>query len=241
MAGLKPDITVGSSIRPTGLDNAAAALRFWERRQEVVANNLANVNTDGFKGERAFARLLDGNVPVVDAVTDLRTGAINATGNPLDVALSGEGFFVVQTPKGERLTRGGSLTIDADRRLVDAGGNPLLGADAVPAGAKQILIDPQGRVKADGKDVGRLRIETVAPGAHLQHEGGGQFSTKAARVEADPTRTKVRQGALEASNVSSLDSLIDMIAVQRAYGAVQKSISTLDSVRGLAATELGRS
>ena len=95
-------------------------------------------------------------------------------------------------------------------------------------------------MKADGKDVGRLRIETVAPGAHLQHEGGGQFSTKAARVEADPTRTKVRQGALEASNVSSLDSLVDMIAVQRAYGAVQTSISTLDSVRGLAATELGR-
>lgn len=222
------------------MDNAAAALRYWERRQEVVANNLANVNTDGFKGERAFARLLDGNVPVIDTATDLRSGAVSATGNPLDVALTGDGFFVVQTPKGERLTRGGSLTIDADRRIVDASGNSLQGVDAVPAGTKLIAIDGQGRVKADGKDIGRLRVETVAPGAHLQHEGGGQFSTTAARTETDMTRTKVRQGAFEGSNVSSLESMVDMIAVQRAFGAVQKTISVLDSVHGMAASELGK-
>ena len=231
---------MGSSIRPTGLDNAAAALRYWERRQEVVASNLANVNTDGFKGERAFARLLDGNLPVIDSATDLSTGAISPTGNPLDVALSGDGFFVVQTPKGERLTRGGALSIDGERRIVDANGQPLLGVDAVPAGAQQIAIDAQGRVRADGKDIGRFRIETVPPGSSLQHEGGGQFSTTAARTEADMSRTKVRQGAIEGSNVSSLESMVDMIAVQRAYGAVQKSISVLDTVRGMASTELGK-
>jgi flagellar basal body rod protein FlgG len=232
---------VGSSIRPTGLDSAVAALRFWERRQEVVANNLANVNTDGFKGERAFARLLDGNLPVVDTATDLKTGAISATGNPLDVAISGDGFFVVQTTKGERLTRGGSLSIDAERHLVDPNGNPLLGVDAIPVNAKQILIDPMGRVKADGKDVGRLRIETVPHGTRLQHEGNGQFSATVARSEADMTRTKVRQGSVEGSNVTSLESMVDMIAVQRAYGAVQKSITALDGIRGLASSELGKS
>jgi flagellar basal body rod protein FlgG len=231
---------VGSSVRPTGIDTAAAALRYWERRQEVVANNLANVNTDGFKGERAFARLLDGNFPVIDTATDLHTGSINATGNPLDVAISGDGFFVVQTPKGERLFRGGSLSINADRRMVDADGHPLQGADAVPVGAKEITIDPQGRLKADGKDIGRLRIETVPPGSKLQHEGGSLFSTTAARTEADWDKTKVRQGAIEGSNVSSLESMVDMIAVQRAYGAVQKTISTLDAVHGLASTELGK-
>jgi flagellar basal-body rod protein FlgF len=231
---------VGSSVRPTGLDNAAAALRYWERRQEVVASNLANVNTDGFKGEKAFAKLLDGNLPVIDTATDLSTGAINPTGNPLDVAIAGDGFFVVQTPKGERLTRGGSLSLDADRKIVDANGNQLQGVDAVPVGAKIIAIDGQGRVKADGKEIGRFRIETVAPGANLHHEGGGQFSTTAPRAEADMARTKVRQGAIEGSNVSSLESMVDMIAVQRAYGAVQKSISALDAVRGLATTELGK-
>lgn len=231
---------MGSSVRPTGLENAAAALRYWERRQEVVANNLANVNTDGFKGERAFARLLDGGVPVIDTSTDLRNGAVSATGNPLDVAIAGDGFFVVQTPKGERLTRGGSLSIDADRRLVDASGNQLMGVDAIPANAKLIAIDGQGRVRADGKDIGRFRIENVAAGANLQHEGDGLFSTTAARTEADMTKTKVRQGAIEGSNVSSLESMVDMIAVQRAYGAVQKSISALDAVRGMASSELGK-
>ncbi|MDQ8153267.1 MAG: flagellar hook basal-body protein [Gemmatimonadota bacterium] len=231
---------MGSSVRPTGLENAAAALRYWERRQEVVANNLANVNTDGFKGERAFARLLDGNTPVVGTTTDLSNGSVNATGNPLDVAISGDGFFVVQTPKGERLSRGGSLAIDADRRIVDANGNQLQGVDAVPVGAKLIAIDAQGRVRADGKDIGRFRIETVPPGTNLQHEGGGQFSTTAARTEADMTRTKVRQGAIEGSNVSSLESMVDMIAVQRAYGAVQKSMAALDAVRGMASAELGK-
>ena len=231
---------MGSSVRPTGLENAAAALRYWERRQEVTANNLANVNTDGFKGERAFARLLDGNLPVIDTATDLSTGGITPTGNPLDVAIAGDGFFVVQTPKGERLSRGGSLSIDADRRIVDPNGNPLQGVDAVPAGAKLIAIDGQGRVKADGKDIGRFRIESVPPGSKLQHEGGGQFSTTASRTEADMTKTKVRQGAIEGSNVSSLESMVDMIAVQRAYGAVQKSVSALDAVRGMASSELGK-
>lgn len=231
---------MGSSVRPTGLDSAAAALRYWERRQEVVANNLANVNTDGFKAERAFARLLDGNLPVIDTSTDLKNGAISATGNPLDVAVAGDAFFVVQTPKGERLSRGGSLSIDADRKLVDASGNVMQGVDTIPIGAKQITIDGQGRVKADGKDVGRFRLETVAPGAALQHEGDGLFSTTGARTEADMNKNKVRQGAIEGSNVSSMESMVDMIAVQRAYGAVQKSITALDSVRGLAVTELGK-
>lgn len=231
---------MGSSFRPTGLDTAAAALRFWERRQEVTANNLANVNTDGFKGERTFARLLDSTIPVIDTATDQRNGNISATGNPLDVAISGEGYFVVQTPKGERLFRGGALNIDSERRLVDANGNPVLGADAVPVGAKQIIIDVHGHLKADGKEFGRLRVEVVPPGTRLRHEGDGYFSTTATRTDADMTKVKIRQGAIEGSNVSSLDAMVDMIAVQRAYGAVQKTISTLDSVRGLASNELGK-
>ncbi|MCX5764019.1 MAG: flagellar hook-basal body complex protein, partial [Gemmatimonadetes bacterium] len=97
---------MGIGIRPTGVDNAAAALRYLERRQEVSANNLANVSTDGFKGERAFARLLaDGSTPTAETATDLRAGALTATNNPLDLAISGKGFLVVQTPTGEKLTR----------------------------------------------------------------------------------------------------------------------------------------
>src|SRR5438045_2276491 len=95
--------------RVNGMDSAASALRYWERKQEVVSNNLANVSTDGFKAQHVFARLLDGVRPVAEATSDLSTGNLKETGNAMDVSIDGPGFFVVQTPNGERYTRGGSL------------------------------------------------------------------------------------------------------------------------------------
>src|SRR5919199_161705 len=104
-------------MRTNGLTSAASALRYWERRQEVVANNLANVDTTGFKGERVFARLTEGALPEADTNTDTRGGTLKETGAPLDVALTGDGYLVVDTPQGERLTRGGSFHLDTDRRV----------------------------------------------------------------------------------------------------------------------------
>jgi flagellar basal body rod protein FlgG len=242
---------MGTGIRPTGIDNAAAALRYWERRQEVVASNLANVNTDGFKGERAFARLLsDGSTPVADASTDFRAGPMNPTGNPLDLAITGDGFFVVQTPRGERLTRGGALSINDRHELVDAGGNAVLGEDdsaggaqgpvVLPDHATSIQVDSGGAVRVDGHQVARLRMERVAPDAKLNHEGGGLFETPAPRSAIPLEQRTVRQGVREESNVSSIESLVDMISVQRAYAGVQKVLTTIDSARGIATTELGK-
>ena len=85
-------------MKPPGLVAATQALRYWERRQEVVSNNLANADTTGFKGERVFARLLQGTVVGPEAATDYRAGALTTTDAPLDLALEGDGFFVVQTP-----------------------------------------------------------------------------------------------------------------------------------------------
>src|SRR5690606_32401424 len=110
-----------------GMKQAASAMRYWERRQEITANNLANVDTHGFKGERVFARMLgDGMGPVADTETDLRNGSLRQTGSPLDIAIGGDGFLVVETPQGERLTRGGSFRLDDTGRVVDARGNLLL-------------------------------------------------------------------------------------------------------------------
>jgi flagellar hook-basal body protein len=121
------DTTMGTPIRPNGMTSAAAALRYWERRQEVASNNLANVSTEGFKGEKVFARMMDGALPEPDAVTDFAPGAVTSTGNPYDVAIDGKGFFVVQSPNGERLSRGGALHVDDKGYLVDASGHALLG------------------------------------------------------------------------------------------------------------------
>ena len=242
---------MGIGIRPTGVDNAAAALRYLERRQEVVANNLANVSTDGFKGERAFARLLaDGSTPTAETATDLRAGTLTTTNNPLDLAIAGKGFLVVQTPTGEKLTRSGALHIDEARRLVDATGNPVLGETDAHAGATAPILVPEtvksltfsssGAVMADGTQIGKLRVEDVPAGSKLQHEGNGLFTAPAGRAAVGDAERTVRQGMREESNVNSVEAMVDMIAVQRAYASVQKVMTTIDSARGIATTELGK-
>jgi flagellar basal-body rod protein FlgF len=242
---------MGSGIRPTGLDNAAAALRYYERRQEVVANNLANVNTDGFKAERAFARLMsDGSTPAIETATDFRAGPITTTGAPLDLAIVRDGFFVAQSDSGERFTRGGSLHLDDKRQLVDQGGHPLLaepdaagnggGPIVIPANAQSITINESGLVSADGKELGRLRVENVPAGTRLQHDAGGLFIPGTARQRIAPADRSIRQGAREESNVGSITALVDMIAVQRAYASVQKVLTTIDSARSIAVSELAK-
>ena len=225
-----------------GMKQAASAMRYWERRQEIVANNLANVDTTGFKGERAFARMLgDGQGPVADARTDLRKGALAQTGAALDLALGGDGFLVVETPQGERLTRGGSFRLDDLGRVVDHRGNLLLsegGPITVEGGA--VEIDSAGNVRVDGREAGRLRVEDVPGGVGLLHEEGTLFVATQGTVGVEADQRQIRQGHLEESNVSSIDSLVDMISIQRAYSAAQKTMVTLDEIRGTIANDLGK-
>ena len=227
--------------RTNGMSSAASALRYWERRQEVVANNLANVSTDGFKGERVFARMMGDALPVAETATDGRAGTFRQTGNALDVAIEGDGYLVVDTPKGERFRRGGSFQLDAERRLVDADGNVLLGDKGpvkLPLG--EVTIGGDGQVRVDGKEVARLRMERTAPGVPLQHDAGTLFVPDATRLPVAPADRKLRQGFVEESNVSSVGALVDMIAVQRAYASVQKAVTTLDDIRETASNQLGK-
>src|SRR5262245_52016493 len=114
-------------MKTDGIASAASALRYWERRQEVATNNLANANTDGFKAERVFARLVGEALPVAGALTDRSAGSYRPTGQPLDLAVGGDGFFIVGTPNGEQWTRGGAFRVDANGYLVDADGHAALG------------------------------------------------------------------------------------------------------------------
>jgi len=250
---------MGISLRPNGMTSAAHALRYWERRQEVVANNLANTSTDGFKAERAFASLAEDALPTVSTRTDLRAGDLRPTGNALDLALAGDGFLVVDTPAGERLTRGGSFRVDEQRRLVTASGEPLLGeggpivldadvaasatAGGAPGGSARddmVQIDRDGHVRVAGTPVGTLRVERVPEGARLEHAGGNLFVPPDGREVVPPGERELRQGAVESSNVSSIDALVEMITVQRAYASVQKAMTTLDSARGMVTSEIGK-
>ena len=239
-------------LKNSGLTSAAAALHFYERRQQAIANNLANVDTVGFKKERVFGRIVDDAVAAADSMTDRSQGDITPTGNPLDVAVQSDAFLVVQTPDGERLSRGGALRLDDQRRLVTQQGHLVLGDDGpitLPQGDVGIGRNGVITVQApatSGRASGSLRaavlrIETVPANAVLQHAGGGLFLPDAARKPAVEGDRQVMQGAIEASNVNSIESLTEMIDTVRAYADVQKSISVMDDIRGIAANQVGKS
>lgn len=226
-----------------GMDSAAAALRFWERKQEIVANNLANVSTDGYKSQRIFANLLDGIRPVGVTSSDLSEGTLRQTGNAMDVAVDGPGFFVVNTPNGERYSRGGTLRINEKHQLVDVEGRPLLGVKK--NGPLTLLDGPveiskTGDVTQNGQVVDTLRMETAPKDVELQREGEGMWIPPQTRTPLAAVDRKVMQGHLEESNVNSMSALVDMVTVQRAYASVQKSIVEMDHVAETITTQLAK-
>ena len=226
---------------PDGIAAAASALRYYERRQEIVANNLANANTDGFKAERIFARLVSDSHPAPDTATDVRRGTFKETGSALDVATDSDGFFVVSTAQGERLSRGGNLQLSPDGVLTDASGHALLGEKGmIRLGPGQISIDHDGLIAVDGEAVDRLRMETVPPGTDLQHDAGTLFLPGATRQALGLGSRAVKQGFVEESNVNTVSTMVDMISVQRAYANAAKALTTLDGIRATISNDLGK-
>jgi flagellar basal body rod protein FlgG len=229
-------------VKPEGLASGANALRYWQARQNVVANNLANAETHGFKGERVFARLL-GDMVSPEAVTDLRQGALMPTERPLDLAIDGDGFFVVDTPAGQRLSRGGPFKLDTDGTIVDAAGNALLGEDGpirIPESKGEVSVDEAGVVRVDGAPLDRLRIEVPGADARLQHEGHALFLAEGGTETVADDGRKVLQGHLESSNVNTMQSMVDMIDIQRNYAAVHNSMGVVDGMMDTIANRIGR-
>jgi len=228
-------------VRINGIASAASAIQMLKHRQQVLANNLANSSTRGFKAETPFARMVNNALASTGTALDVTPGTMTQTNNPLDLAFEGNGYFVTQTPSGERFTRDGSFQLNADRQLVDSHGNTVLGElGPITLRNGKIEIDNEGTVKVDGRIADRLRIERVADGTDLQHEGGTQFVPDATRTSVPANERKVHQGFVEESNVNTMSAMTAMIEVLHRYGAAQKTLSTIDSVRGIATTELAK-
>jgi len=226
---------------PGALGRAGDAFRYWERRQEAVAHNLANASTPGFKGEQVFASLLESGRMAPASQTNFSEGSLESTGRPLDLALQGEGFLVLKTPDGERLVRGGSFQLDQSRQLVDAHGNTLLGDSGpivLPEGDYEIT--PNGVVKVEDVPVATLKIVRPREGADLSREGGVRFRSDLPAETVDEGEVKVLQGHLEGSNVDPVDAMVEMIEIQRAYSAIQRSVLVLDDVLGRISNDLGK-
>lgn len=222
-----------------GIDTSIRALRYWERRQEAAAHNLANVSTSGFKGERVFARLLADGAPAPAAAPDFTSGALSRTGRPLDVALENDGFLVVDTPDGERYVRGGSFSLDANGVLVTHDGHPVLGESGplvLPPGPVEIRRD--GTVEVDGDTVGRLRVEV--PGAPPLREGASRWVPQGEGEVLEASQVRIHQGHIEESNVDPVSALVEMIEIQRAYGAIQRSVQVADQAMQTITRDIGR-
>ena len=223
-----------------GMTSASIALRYWEHRQEVTANNLANVSTDGFKSERTFAQLLNG-APVITSHIDRSLGNMRTTGARTDVALGTDSFLVLQTDRGERWSRGGALHVDPQGHLADQNGNKVLGKKgAIKVGDEPFAISKHGVVTIGDQVVDEMRVETAGNGRTLEHEGNSLLTPPDERTVVALDARDVRQGVVEESNVDALGSMVDMLGVQRAYAAVEKSISVLDHVRETATSQLGK-
>lgn len=226
-----------------------------QRQMDVVANNIANLNTTGFKAEQILfeeyvmpvARdndflSLDQPLSYVQdwaTVHDLTGGAVVQTGNELDVALNGEGFFAVQTAAGERWTRAGSFQLNNQGTLVDLSGNPVLSTGGpITFGPEEvgITIAADGAISSSAGAKGQLRIVEFANAQELKREGFNLFSGGEPQIN---TATRVMQGHVERSNVSGVTEMAEMIRVQRAYESAASLAQKQDELRRSAIQRLG--
>jgi flagellar basal-body rod protein FlgF len=220
------------------------------RELDVIANNLANLGTTGFKGESVlfeqhlasaaraeqFESPIDRQISFVldrETHTDLAQGSFNQTGSLLDVAIDGEGFFVVETPQGDRYTRAGSFALSSTGELVTAAGYRVMGE------AGPIVLDPSdtniaiardGTISTPAGERGKLRLVRFDNPAQLTRYGDNLFASPEQPAAAGP-RTRAVQGSLEKSNVHPVSEISRMIEVTRAYTTLANLMSRTEDLR----------
>jgi flagellar basal-body rod protein FlgG len=244
----------------SGLYTAASGMAAFQTKLDVLANNLANVDTPGFKAD-VFTVIpsgpspldLDGAASPTGSVEpgqtalDVSPGVLKHTGNPLDLAIAGPGLFVVETRQELAYTRAGNFSRSADGFLVTPEGFRVLGANGpIRVPEQGVAVDARGRVSgiagAEAARVeGQLRVVLgPAPGS-LVKVGANLYAPAAgAAPPRDLEEPVIVQGAVEASNVNVVRSMVEMLATLRAYEAYQKTIQAIDQTAGQAAGDLGR-
>lgn len=210
------------------------------REMRVIANNIANATTTGFRREGViFAEHMTpldrqaGTLSMANArgrLIDLKQAVLNQTNGRFDLGIEGEGFFMVATPEGNRLTRAGAFMPSAEGELMNADGHRLLDEGEapiiIPAGASQVAIGADGTLSANGQPIGRIGVFSAPDTTRLTHRGGTLFAYDA---DLQPTNTaRIRQGFLEDSNVDAVFEISRMVEVQRAYELGQSFLDRED-------------
>lgn len=224
-----------------GIYSAATALDVAAQTQDVIAQNLAHLNVPGYRHRGvAFATFDPSPSPGTPADSlagtqiardfhDFQPGALQMTGAPLDFALTGDGFFVLQGPNGPVYTRDGVFERGAQGQLQNKGGLPVMGANGpitLPANATDVTVSGDGTVRAGGQEVGRLQLARFARPNELQRVGTTLFSAPAG-VAQEPASATVLQGYRESSNVQAASEMVAMIRGARYFEAAQRALRAL--------------
>ncbi len=261
-----------------GLYTAAAGMMTQENRTSVIANNLANVNTTGYKRDRALneefkpmlIRRINDDMPI--KVTDFKgfsldrrppavgtlglgshtseiavdhaPGNFMSTGNPLDLAIGGNGFFVIDTPEGPRYTRNGNFYRAANGELVNSDGQAVLSQQGrpinIPENARTIMVTAQGGIYADGVQVGTLGFVEFGNDRRALLKQGNSLFYPQEGAEPQPATGNINQGVLERSNANVINEMVDLIDNYRIYEANSKAVTTQDTMLDHSVNEVGR-
>jgi flagellar basal-body rod protein FlgF len=235
--------------------SAASGLRARMESLDLLANNLANAATGGFKSDREFYGLYssaaaeagDSGLATVPAIekrwTDFSQGTLRKTGNSLDLALSGKGFFAVQGPSGPLYTRNGSLRISPAGALTSSDGYPVRlagGGRLQVSSGTSLEIQTDGTIRQDGSILGRLDLVDFAEPNSLAKVGNNYFRATDSGAPTLATATSVEQGALEDSNVGTAESAIRIVGVMRQFEMLQKAVSIGAEMNRKAVEEVAR-
>lgn len=216
----------------------------------VASNNIANLNTPGYQAQKmVFAQYLaesgkvgqkDSYADTPSSFRDTSNGAMQMSGNPLDVAITGPGYFQVETPLGTRYTKAGNFQLDPTGVLVNINGYPVLSADGsqitLPPGAKKIEINGRGQMIIDGNAGGQIGVVEFPDQQALTRFGNSLYGSTAPGTPAQTA--KVVQGALEGSNVNGVTELVQVMEISRSVNNTAKFIETLYDLDRKASTTL---
>lgn len=238
---------------------AAAGALLQQMRMNMLSNNLANINTSGFKADRPLFRIdaaapdeaaggtvpgrLSPYAPPMEALTDFASGPTVKTGNPLDVAIVGDGFLEVQSPEGSRFTRKGNLTINDAGLLSTSEGWPVMGQGGeITVDGSKVEISSQGEVYVDGEAVDILRVVAFDQPQQLIKTGNTLFMSPQGETgnAVDEDQVQIAQGYIEGSNVDAIRTMTEVIETMRVFEAYQRIIRSVDETTAKTVNEVGK-
>jgi flagellar basal-body rod protein FlgG len=232
-----------------GVNTAVSAAIKKLSQHDYVTHNLANASTPGFKAERLIFVRKSGTDPMAEdsfshdpvVLIDHSPGTLQKSGNALDVAIQGEGYFVIETKDGERFTRNGSFTINQNGELVTQSGDAVMGEGGrITISGKKVEISNAGAISADGSETGKLKIVDFKKKDALVKRGMGLFEASGKAEQTAVENAEVRSGYLETSNVQAVKEMVEMIDIQRSFEAYLKIMQTIGDQDRMSSGRVGK-